>query len=273
MSVYIFDFTLKAENIEPWEIQDELDEICKKYKFQKEESESGYLHYQGRISLLSKARPNTQNKFQPWVNHCHWSVTSSRGAQSDEYVCKVSTRVDGPWEHRGRGIFIPRQLVGLRLRPWQQQLLDKARDPEQRQINCIYDPVGCIGKSTISLYLRCHKIAKLIPPLNDAKDIMQAVCSMGPATCYIADLPRGMPKKALGPFWSALEKVKDGYCYDTRYRLRELIMNPPAVIVFTNVLPEKMYLSEDRWNIWKVEDNILSRFLDDDPPGVDICNN
>lgn len=273
MAVYIFDFTLKAENLEPWEIQENLDDLCKRYTFQKERSESGYLHYQGRVSLRTKCRPTSQNKCQPWVNHCHWSVTSRAGSKSDEYVCKPDSRIDGPWEHRGEKVFIPRQLLGVTLRPWQQQLVDMAHRYEERQINLVYDPVGCIGKSLVSMYMRCHKIAKLVPALNDAKDIMQCCCSMTPASTYIVDLPRAMPKTKLREFYSALECLKGGYMYNTRYKYTERVINPPNIIVFSNVLPDKTLLSRDRWNILVVEDNLLTNYLDDDLPGVDICNN
>jgi len=273
MSVYIFDFTLKAENLEHWEIQDNLDDLCKRYTFQKERSESGYLHYQGRVSLRTKARLNIMSRTQPWVNHCHWSVTSRAGSQNDEYVCKPDTRVEGPWEHRGVKLFIPRQLLGITLRPWQQQLVEMAHKYEERQINLVYDPVGCIGKSIVGMYMRCHKIAKLIPALNDAKDIMQCVCSMGTSPNYVVDLPRAMPKAKMREFYSALEQIKGGVVFDTRYKYKEIIMNPPNLFVFSNVLPDKTLLSRDRWNILVVVDNNLTNFLDDDLPGVDICNN
>lgn len=279
MSCYIFDFTLKAEGIEFWEVQEGLDNLCKKYVFQLERGgeewgpEEGYRHYQGRVSLHKKVRKEIAIKYQPWKHHAHWSVTS-RAGKENSYALKMQTRIDGPWYGPRVKAYIPRQIRGITLRPWQQQLKDMAKDlSDDRKITCIYDPVGNIGKSVISMYLRCYELARFIPALNDSKDLMQCVCSMPTSTAYIADLPRAMPKTKLKEFYSALEIIRGGYAFDTRYKFSEKIFDPPRIFVFTNVLPDMTLLSRDRWDILTVEDNHLTKFLVEALPGVDLCNN
>lgn len=261
-AVYIFDFTLKQEGIEYYEICNELNGICKKYVFQLEEGKEGYKHYQGRISLITKKRINQMIKFQPWTNHAHFTITSARGAQDVEYVTKVESRIAGPWHGPMKQIFIPSHIKDIVLRPWQESLINLCNIYEKRKIYVIIDYVGNIGKSTLCTYMRCHGLGRIIPPMNEAKDIMRMVCNMKISNTYLIDMPKALPKIKLNQLYSAIESVKSGYAYDDRYRFKEKIFNIPNIVVFTNVRPDRGLLSNDRWELLSVIDNNLTSFLE-----------
>ena len=65
--------------------------------------------------------------------------------------------------------------------------------------------------------------------------------------------------------YSAIEMLKDGKVYDTRYKGKELRMERPRIIVFTNTPPKVRYLSKDRWNFWTIKDKQLVEFKHSKP--------
>ena len=100
-----------------------------------------------------------------------------------------------------------------------------------------------------------------MPPINDAKELIQVACDIckskeirDPSPIFI-DLPRAMRKSELGGVFTAIEQIKKGKLYDTRYRYTEWWIDSPAIWVFTNVLPDLNSLSLDRWVIWHINDS------------------
>lgn len=94
---FIWDWTLKAEGNDD-EVISCLREVAKDWKFQLEKAEGGYLHYQGRLSLFKKKRKCELVKLvQETVMSVAWfGITSNNGSMSN-YMCKLDTRVRGPW--------------------------------------------------------------------------------------------------------------------------------------------------------------------------------
>ena len=68
-------------------------------------------------------------------------------------------------------------------------------------------------------------------------------------------MPRALPKNKINNFVSFLETLKNGYIFDTRYKFTERIFDSPQVWVFTNNLFDKTLLSNDRLNIWCIDDD------------------
>lgn len=248
-----WDFTLKEEGVCLVSFKNFLKAHCKKWVFQLEQGESGYKHYQGRISLKRK------NRKGPHYENIHWSPTSTANADNDFYVVKDDTRISGPWTDKD--ITIPRQVAEItQLRPWQQQVLDSAKDWNPRTINYLYCPNGNIGKSTLGLYALCHGLGRMIPPMESFKDYMRMVMDAPKAPLYIIDLPRATTKGSCMGFWSAIESIKNGWVYDDRYNFKEEVFTSPAVWVFANHLPDEDLLSKDRWVYWEVVEDQLCRY-------------
>lgn len=258
-AIFHYDFTLPKGELTHDEIIEILyPNIVKKYCFQLERGDSGYEHYQGRISLVKKRRTSETIKLiQPLLEGIHISPTSNNGLEGNFYVMKLDTRIDGPWADTDEKIYVPRQVRGITLLPWQKTLIEKSGEWDTRSINIIHDNEGNIGKSTLVTYMGVHKLGRQIPYCNDYKDILRMVMDMPTATTYLIDMPRAINKDKLFQLYSAIETIKNGYAYDDRYHFKEKYFDCPNVWVFTNVLPEEGLLSKDRWKYWGVKNGEL----------------
>lgn len=246
----VYDLTVPGD-VPVDEVKRLFGEYCKKWVFQRECGESGYEHYQCRVSLKVKSRPSGVVKMFPgWHN----SVTSGENRDNTFYVTKEDTRIAGPWRDDDKKVYIPRQIRGIELRPWQQQVVDDADVWDTRTINVIIDTKGNNGKSTLATYIGVHELGRSFPPLNDFKDISRMVMDTPKRRLYVIDMPRGMEKRQLTSFYSGIEQLKNGYAFDDRYHFKEEYFDCPNIWIFTNKAPDFSLLSNDRWKVWYFSD-------------------
>jgi len=248
-AVCIWDFTISKDKCTYDQVIEFCKKDCKKWCFQEEKGESGYEHFQGRVSLKVKAR-----KGPNWGFGEHWGI--SHCSDDEFYVSKEDTRVAGPW--CDRDAYIPKQVRGIVLRPWQSAILDNRLVWDTRTINCVVCPTGNIGKSTLVTYAGAHKLARRIPMMDSYKDFMRMVMDCPKSSLYLVDFPRSLNKINCAGFWSAIETVKDGYAYDDRYGFREEYFDCPNIWVFMNSAPDFEFLSRDRWVLWEVTQGELT---------------
>lgn len=249
----VYDFRYSKKEYTKDDIISFLQGIAKKYVFQLEKGDSGYLHYQGRLSLIKKRRKMEALKlFSVKPEYFAPSVSASRG--NEFYMTKLDTREDGPWMDTDPVIYIPRQIREMgNLRPFQKHIVDNANVWDTRTINVIYCKQGNVGKSLLVGYCRAHKIGRALPPVNDYKDLLRMVCDLPTSKMYLFDMPRSSNKDRLYQFFSAVETIKDGYAYDDRYSFKEKVFDCPNIWIFTNSLPDTSMLSIDRWKLWTVD--------------------
>jgi len=261
-----YDFTIGEDKINKDEVINILKEYCKKWTFQLERGETGYLHYQGRISLKLKARMGTViNNFDN--KSFHFSVTSTENCRNDFYVSKEETRIDGPWKDSDTEVYIPRQFRNLVLKDWQLDIIERSKIFDSRTINVLYDPDGGIGKSTLSCLCELTMKGVTLPIVNEQEKMIQAmhgICSSRklrePNPVFI-DLPRAFDKSKLYGIYSAIEQIKNGKLVDMRYSYNEYWIDSPSIWVFSNREPDPALLSKDRWKIWQVIDDKLEEIL------------
>ena len=249
-----YDFTLwdKDKLLEVGRIKTDLDAIAKKWCFQGEDAGSG-LHYQGRFSLKVKKRISEFTFL-----HAHLSKTSTENMDNMFYVMKDETRVSGPW--RDTDMYIPRQVREITLYPWQLEIERDIGVWNTRNINIVVDTNGNCGKSILTTFLcTTRSDVKSVPALNNYKDIMALVMCMPVAKMYIVDMPRGIDKFHQAEFFAAIESLKDGHAFDTRYSFKEKYFDCPNIWVFTNVKPDFSLLSSDRWHMFTIVNNDLRR--------------
>lgn len=253
-SVCNYDFTLwnKDKKLDPDEIKVQLRSIAKKWTFQGEDAGSG-LHFQGRMSLKVKKRISEISFFG-----AHLSPTSTANMGNDWYVCKEETRVSGPW--RDDDMYVPRQVREIEaLYIWQEKILKDVDKWDTRTINILLDKKGNLGKSTLVAYGCCkypNKV-RVLPAIKNYKELMGAVMCMPTARLYICDMPRGLSKTETSEFFAGIESIKNGYVCDTRYSFKEKWFDCPNIWVFTNYIPDRSYLSCDRWRYWEIVANDL----------------
>lgn len=259
---YVFDFTISDEG---WseELINSIKKLSKKWGYQKEIGvRTGYVHWQGRISLYKKLRLDKLIKEVSIKGK--WSITSkecSSGESFYEYTTKEETRVEGPWTDRDVERYIPRQIREVEtLYEWQNLVIEKIKHWDSRHIDVIVDKQGCKGKSVLVGHCCCYGLARMIPPLNNFKELMCIAMGMPVSKAYFIDMPRALDKTKQAEFYSAVESIKDGHLWDNRYRYREKWIDSPNIWIFTNVPINKSLLSKDRWRVWKItEEKSLER--------------
>lgn len=254
------DVTAPAQGEHAWTFQQVVDECnkwFKKYTFQKEKGEEGFLHWQIRGSLIKKRR--VHELFTVCFNKGHISPTSNtvHKKNSFNYVMKADTRVDGPWTEESEECTEPpvmttqlAEFLQHEKYPWQKQIEEMCKVPDFRKINVIMDKDGNSGKSIMVEYLEYHRLGFEVPPFRQMEDIMQCCMCVKAQKCYFIDMPRGMKKDRLGDFYSGLESLKNGVAYDKRYSFKKRRFNRPNIFVFTNTEPVLSLLSADRWKVW-----------------------
>ena len=262
-----YDFRWNAEGRTHTEIIAILSGIAKKFCFQLEEGDSGYRHYQGRMSLIKKRRKNEALKLFVAPPNYFEPTTNPEFFKGDNfYMMKKDTRIEGPWKDTDEVKYETTQLKLFKkwkLRPYQQAIYDECKNFDMRKINLIWDTTGNSGKSIFSEYLEYEGLAEEIPPFRLMDDIFAWVASRPIKQVYLVDMPRGMKKDRLGDFYSGIEVVKNGVAYDKRYNAKKVRFNRPRVFVFTNCLPNMELMSPDRWVIWKINKDFTHEVITD----------
>lgn len=246
----VYDFTdnkfTDLEKVKEW-----CKKYCKKWVFQGEKVSRE--HWQGRISLKIKKRLNEI----PNPLKFHFSVTSNANKANDFYVMKEDSRITPIYSSEDEEIYIPRQIRGIELRDWQESIINTLDVWDTRTINVLIDKKGNIGKSTLICYIRSHKLGRVLPMVNDYKDVMRMVCNLPTSRAYLFDLPRAINKERLFGFFSGIEDVKNGYAWDDRYSFKEKVFDCPNIWIFSNMDFDTSLVSSDRWKVWYVEDDKL----------------
>lgn len=217
------------------------------YVFQTEAgNDSDYLHFQGTVTFKTKTRLSTIRKELPG----HWEKT--RSAKAIDYCSKKDTRIDGPWEepetYHGQDLPDKEEL-----KDWQKDYIKIIEGPvDPRAIHWIYDPVGGKGKSTFAKYIDYHYPGTMVCG-GRLEDIAFAITKMKNKTSkpvMLFDIPR-CHKNHLS--YAALEQLKNGHFFSSKYESEKYIGFKPHILVFSNFLPDTDKLSADRWRIRELE--------------------
>lgn len=258
-------FTRWIQEDEEWEtVKNNLIETLgntRRWVFQLEKGETcGKLHFQGRVSFKIAKRERECELAMP---KCNFRIEVTENEEASTFYCmKSATKIEGPWSDKDQKKGeVPWDLAKItEWKPWQQSIIDSLTERDDRIINVLIDEEGGIGKSKVFKHCLWNKLAGLIPVIGDAKDIIQAVCSMGARDAYIVDFPRtGESDQHQQSIYKAIEQVKNGVVLDLRYKYTELIMGSPVIWIFTNQMPDCKFLSMDRWRYWVVRDDELKQ--------------
>lgn len=264
-AVAMWDFRMSADGLDKDLVISQLRKIAKRYVFQLEKGDAtGYLHYQGRMSLIKKHRKSELLKLFgsiPVPNYLEPTVNATAYSGDLFYVTKDETRQDGPWDERESEFFMPYQYANIldKMHPYQMAIWNSCDTRNARQINYLYDESGNMGKSTIASLIEIYGRGIDVPPVNDMKELMQVVCDecygrTRDPKCFLFDMPRALDKTRLYGMFSAIEQIKKGKLYDMRYSYKKWWIHSPQIWVFSNRPPETSMLSADRWNLFMIDD-------------------
>nr|QTE03471.1 MAG: putative replication protein [Dendrocopos leucotos CRESS-DNA-virus sp.] len=227
--------------------------------FQLEEGKEGTPHFQGVVTFKQRVRSSQLNRVEPG----RWEKLRSRAA-AKKYCNKPAGRLDGPWSW---GWANPKVLLtgleGHVLYPWQKDLIDKVctTSPDMRSLDWVWSEEGAKGKSSVLRYLMDKHDACVV----DMDTLPNMICAV--AAHIEPDIvgSKGDPK----PFkvlivdcaredrvcYKFLERVKDGYLFNTKYRAKMIRFDPVHLMVFANVPPvlDRNSLLPERVRVLKVD--------------------
>lgn len=145
-----------------------------------------------------------------------------------------------------------------RCRPNQERIVRMLERQSDRGITVVYDPTGNTGKSWLCRHLYELGRALYVPPtVRNTQGIIQYVCSGYRGQPYvIVDIPRS--SRWTTELYEAVECIKDGMVYDTRYSAKMKDIWGVKVLILTNTMPKLDQLSKDRWQILDSEGRALN---------------
>ncbi|WAK45808.1 replication associated protein [Miresoil virus 141] len=221
--------------------------LCTKFIFQEEIGEQGTPHIQGAIWLKKKMR-FTQFKLPKQIN---WSFMRNEEA-SWNYCQKEDTKItDGiciKWEWLNSIVVIDC------FKKWQSQILEIIEQPvNKRTVHWFWEPIGGVGKSDLCKYLVVKKDACFISSGKKgdiAYSLAKRLESGKEINIVICDLPR----ESCGHLsYGCFEDIKNGLIFSSKYESDVLVFNSPHLIILANWEPDFEQMSEDRWNIVRIE--------------------
>lgn len=232
-----FEYTL--EQIE--QIEHILRHETDWYVFQEEKCPTtNKLHIQGTLKFKKRKRLTELKKLLS--NSVHWESTKSVKA-SLAYCSKENTRCGKQWIF---GIEIPEPIIVEEPYGWQLKVMDiLTMPPHKRHIHWFWEETGNVGKSTLSKYLVVKHNALCVQ--GKSQDIFYALKqNPNKRKIIIIDIPRTNLDYIN---YSAIESIKNGLIFSSKYESEQLVFNTPHIIVFANSLPDLTKLSNDRWDI------------------------
>lgn len=214
----------------------------KRMVWQEEVGESGTRHYQGVIEFKSRTRFEQVKRMLSDTVH----LEPSRSWEAAyKYCTKDETRTAGPW---AIGCDLPIRSRIEELRPWQKQLSETlATEADDRKIQWWYDEEGATGKTAFTKWWFLKHAEQTIVLSGKTGDCKYAVASMERKPRWIFYTLTRSQEGFVS--YQALEELKDGIFFNTKYESKMVVMEPPHVVVFANFPPDQSKLSADRWQI------------------------
>ncbi len=218
------------------------------YVIGQEVGENGTPHLQGYIEFRRKLRPVSLGLDKS----IHWEKAKSCRDSNVAYCSKSGKCVSS-------GVRIPKpiyKMVFSDLKPWQRGIVSLFSEPEDprnaRSVYWFWSKEGGIGKTTIARFLIDRRDAYVLS--GKRADIFcaiqKAVADTGECPpIVVLDIPRICKNHAS---FAAMESLKAGFFFSSKYERGMVRFNPPPVVVFANCPPpegDEAVLSEDRWRI------------------------
>lgn len=215
-----------------------------KYMFQHEVGESGTPHLQG-VVYFENAR--TFKQMKQLHTKAHWEITKCVKG-SVNYCCDPSKRAV-PQDIWCKGWTIPKPLrIISDLRPWQLEIAEIVKtEADDRTIHWYWETTGNVGKTALCKYLLSKYPHTHFFSGGKSNDIaFQIIKNKWVPDICVFDLPRSCEGKVS---YNAMEQLKNGLVFSSKYEGGTKMFNPPHVIVFANWVPDTAQLSADRWRI------------------------
>lgn len=233
------------------ELQNYLQINCEDFVMQREVGESGTPHIQFCMKYKNARTFKTIKNALP---KCHLEKAKNWLAVKN-YCSKTDTREGETVSKYFRKVKDP--LEGKTLKNWQDYILEICNEePDDRTINWIVDTEGNAGKTSLAKHLCLKNPNGVLYMGGKASDIKYGVFKFlqnekNNLKICLFDFTRSIEGYVS---YEAIEAIKNGIFYNTKYESEMCLFDPPHIIVFSNWHPEEEKLSLDRWNIIDLED-------------------
>lgn len=234
--------------------RDILEDLFKKKEFKyiigSEIGASGTPHLQGFVNCMKRIRlPEIVKE-----KKIHWEPAKAGEEANVKYCSKDGNYVTNIMTQTEK-----RKKLGIieTLLPWQQETITELLESTEREILWRWDPQGNTGKTALAKLLIFEHNALLID--GKKADILHGateyVVGLGDTLfdktiIFILDMSRTVEHFVS---YDSIEKLKNGLWFSGKYEGKMIMIPPPKVIIFANFPPERSKLSEDRWNVKKIE--------------------
>ena len=158
-----------------------------------------------------------------------------------------------------------RDVGNVELKPWQESLLEYVQQPCDREIFWIIGKEGNEGKNWFQKYVKSWLGARRVVTGIDIKannaSIFQALrkCPIVTADIFLFNIGKSMNKFDQINY-DALEKMKDGEAFASKYNSQQLkIRVPNVVMVFSNSPPDFKELAKVRFRVFNINNNQLEK--------------
>lgn len=210
--------------------------IGKEIGTQKTQHLQGYLESKNTVKfeLLKKVMPRA-----------HLEKAKGTAKQNFEYCSKDNDYVTNMTYKKVKPLRDP--LEGKELYAFQSEVLEiVSQKPDDRTVYWFYDTEGCKGKTTLAKHICMNHNALYVQgKATDIKyGVMEMIAKRGEIDIVIMGLPRSYEQFVS---YDAIESVKDGIFYSSKYESGMCMFNAPHVIVLANFPPDESKLSKDRW--------------------------
>lgn len=218
-----------------------------KYIVGKEIGESKTEHLQGYIEAINAIRFETLK-----THNSRFHLEKAKGSRDENitYCSKDNNFITNMEISRK-----PKDpLCGLTLKKWQEDILNIIKtEPDNRSIHWYWEKTGNTGKTTLAKHI-CLKYKNTLFCNGKGSDIKFAVYDYLENPDNKLDIIIFHFTRTVENFvsYEALESIKDGIFFNTKYKSGMCIFDTPHVICFANFEPCINKLSEDRWKIVEI---------------------
>jgi hypothetical protein len=161
------------------------------------------------------------------------------------------------------------KILASSLKNWQLEVIKIYKQtPDERSIHWFYDKFGGAGKSTLAKFFyqnyKDDGIAFVCGKSADIKcNIMDLLEVNNKLRLIIFDIPRTSEGYVN---YQAIEELKNGLIFSTKYVPRSANYSPPHIFIFANFLPNLNVMTLSRWKIYNISMDIYSHGYELDDP-------
>lgn len=212
-------------------------------------------HLQGYIETeKNQIRLSTLKKFNKRIS---WRIANGTRNENITY-CKKDGKFISTFPKTAKEKMLEKYDMVI-WREYQNFVINLLKEiPDERTIYWFYDEKGNIGKSFLCKYIALtHDVILCGGKSNDIKNQVlthyKAHNENGPEI-VICDIPRSNLEYIN---YTCMEELKNGLLYSGKYEGGQCIFPSPHVICFANEPPMEENLSQDRWKIYKINEEGL----------------